>query len=516
MIHRWVGYSDVVFPTDAPDGDKLRTSRVFWINGPGSAGTGKSTVAYTIARDLDMQKKLGASFFCSRDNDDCRNPRLIFPTIAYQLGQFYAPFGDLVSAVVKADPDVAYSVVLRQLEMLLVKPLHALKGEMPFCVVVIDALDECQDGGATSIILKSLAHYITALSPLKFLITSRPEASIIGGFHLTRLDQATQRYILHHVEQKVVETDLLLYLHASLYKTKKMYSVEGSWPSVKDIKALVKLSSGLFIFAATAAKFIQDRDYSDPQRQLTQLLNAVSEANSSPHRLLDQLYLQVLGNAFPSISSEFAGRLKMVLGTVALLCNPLSTSDLEQLLNLYNPLNNTLQHLQSVVVVPNDQNEAVHLIHPSFHDFLTDPKRCTNPKFLVRPDLQHAFLAMACFEAMKALKRDMCCIKQPWKLHHELDTLPQLVQKHIPPYLQYACRHWSHHLSLGVQSDQIVKLLEIFCKYNLLFWIEVCGLLGDLKGALAALKIAYHILVVCIFYILFIITMLIGIKRLPM
>jgi hypothetical protein len=305
------------------------------------------------------------------------------------------------------------------------------------------------------------------------------------------------------VEQKVVETDLLLYLHSSLYKTKKMYGVEGSWPSVKDIKALVELSSGLFIFAATAAKFIQDRDYSDPQHQLTQLLNTAPEANSSPHRLLDQLYLQVLGNAFPNISSEFAGRLKMVLGSVALLCSPLSPSDLEQLLNLHNPLNNTLRHLQSVVVVPNDQNEVVHLIHPSFHDFLIDPKRCTNPKFLVTPDLQHALLAMGCFEAMKALKRDMCGIKQPWKLHHELDTLPQLVQKHIPPYLQYACRHWSHHMSLGVQSDQIVRLLEAFCKSNLLFWIEVCGLLGDLKGALAALKIAYHILVVCIYFIFY-------------
>jgi hypothetical protein len=170
MIHHWVGYGDIVFPIGAPGRDKLQTSRVFWINGPGSAGTGKSTIAYTIARDLDMQKKLGASFFCSRDNDACCNPRLIFPTIAYQLGQFYAPFGDLVSAVVNADQNVAYSVVLHQLEMLLVKPLHALKGEMPFCVVVIDALDECQDGGATSIILKSLAHYITALSPVKFLI----------------------------------------------------------------------------------------------------------------------------------------------------------------------------------------------------------------------------------------------------------------------------------------------------------------------------------------------------------
>src|ERR1700691_4394760 len=107
MIRCWVEYGDAGSPRTDASGDKLQTARVFWINGPGSAGTGKSTIAYTVARDLDAQKKLGASFFCSRGKADCSNPKLIFPTIAYQLGQFYAPFREQVSAVLEADPDVA-------------------------------------------------------------------------------------------------------------------------------------------------------------------------------------------------------------------------------------------------------------------------------------------------------------------------------------------------------------------------------------------------------------------------
>jgi len=227
MIHRWVELGDVPAATMGADDDKLKAARIFWINGPGSAGTGKSTIAYTIAQDLDERQKLGASFFCSRDKEDCCNSKLIFPTIAYQLGQFYPPLQEQISTVLKAHPETAFLSVYRQLERLLVKPLLAMQGQMPFCVVVIDALDECQNGGAASTILSSLAQYITALSPVKFFITSRPDAPIVHEFTLGRLSQTVQRCILHHVEHKVVETDLLLYLHSSLQKGQK--HVQSGW-----------------------------------------------------------------------------------------------------------------------------------------------------------------------------------------------------------------------------------------------------------------------------------------------
>ena len=267
-VHLWVDLGDVSVNADVPGADKMQTTRVFWINGPGSAGTGKTTIAYTVAWDLDKQQKLAASFFCSRDDADCSNPKLIVPTIAYQLGQFYPPFQQQVSAVLKADPDVAHTVLSCQVEKLLVGPLQALKGKMPFGVVIIDALDECQNGGATTTILSSLAQHIRNLSPIKFLITSRPETHIVDDFELSKLDQTTQRYILHHIEPRVVEADIQLYLRSSLNMTKQIYRLDSSWPPVKEMDALVKLSSGLFIFAATAAKFIHDRHYNDPKGQL--------------------------------------------------------------------------------------------------------------------------------------------------------------------------------------------------------------------------------------------------------
>ena len=495
MIHRWIEYGDVT--SSVPEENRLQNARVFWINGPGSAGTGKSTIAYTVAKHLDEHQKLGASFFCSRAAAECRNPKLIFPTIAYQLGQFYAPFQEQISAVLKADPKVAYLDIPYQLEKLVVKPLLAVKAGMPFCVVVIDALDECQDGGATSTILSSLAQYITALSPVKFLITSRPEVSIVHAFELAGLSQNTQRYILHHVEEKVVETDLLLYLHSSLQKTKKLYSLDDAWPSAKDLKALAELSSGLFIFAATATKFIEDRGFHNPQRQLAQLLNTMTTTDLAPYRQIDQLYLQILEDAFPRISLESAGKLKVLLGSLILLCNPLSSSNLKQLLGLTSPVEFTLHHLQSVIILPNDANGVIHVIHPSFHDFLTDPRRCPDVKFLITPGLQHSFLAEACLRALMHLKRDICNIRQPWKLHQQVHNLADLVYQHIPPFLQYACNHWSQHLSQSWLSDKLLDLLLEFCNNCLLFWVEVCSLLDDLQGASNALGKTHHMLLVC-------------------
>jgi hypothetical protein len=88
--------------------------------------------------------------------------------------------------------------------LIFINPLRSLAGSFPPCVVVIDALDECKDSGTTSIILSSLSRHVDELSPLKFLVTSRPEHHITTAFRSRELIPATQRLILHEVELDVV------------------------------------------------------------------------------------------------------------------------------------------------------------------------------------------------------------------------------------------------------------------------------------------------------------------------
>jgi Cdc6-like AAA superfamily ATPase len=117
---------------------------IFWLDG--EAGTGKSTIAQTVANHFDETSQLGASFFCSRDNADCSNLNLIFPTIAHQLSSFNPTFKKHVSEAMRKDPDVQSALPSRQLQKLIVEPLHAVLREGRFepCIIVIDALDECK------------------------------------------------------------------------------------------------------------------------------------------------------------------------------------------------------------------------------------------------------------------------------------------------------------------------------------------------------------------------------------
>jgi len=110
-----------------------------------------------------------------RDHVHSSNPKFVFTTIADQVGQFCRPFQEQLTRTYTMDPGLKYSSVSNQLENLIVKPLGAVRDNVPPCVVVLDAIDECKDENATSLILSSLSRYIGLLEPLKFLVTSRLE-----------------------------------------------------------------------------------------------------------------------------------------------------------------------------------------------------------------------------------------------------------------------------------------------------------------------------------------------------
>ncbi|KAF7975921.1 hypothetical protein HWV62_8186 [Athelia sp. TMB] len=389
-VFAWADYGDAASADELPTTSKLQTARVFWINGPGSAGTGKTTIAYTVAVHLAAQHTLGASFFCSRDDSSRRDPKMVILTIVHQLGCFCSDFKELVVSILKEDPSIVHAVVPRQVEILLVKPLLKLGSKMPFCVVVIDALDECRDGGATSTVLSALAAFITSLAPLKFLITSRPEARILESFRITRLDAVTQRYILHQIEPRVALADVQVYLNSNLQRIKAAFKIDD-WSYLDDSEVLTDSSAGLFIFAATAIRHIEDPAHGDPKSQLSALKKVISsDVGSYSH--LDQLYLQVLEDAFPVMSAELLGKLKMILGSIAVLNQPLSKASLSQLLSLPSGAFEAIaSRLHSVIAIPDDDQEPIRLIHPSFYEFITDRSRCV-PKFLWFEEAEKEFI----------------------------------------------------------------------------------------------------------------------------
>src|SRR5260221_3845138 len=223
--------------------------RIFWLDGV--AGTGKSTIAQTVADDFNRPHKLGASFFCSRDDGECSNIGLVFPTIAYQLSLRSPSFQKHLSEAIEKNPDVQYALASMQLEKLVMDPLYAAIREEAFppCLVIIDALDECKDENATSLILLSLSVFAGRLSPLRFFITSRPVANVLRGFRETDLMTDTSTLVLHNIPLDISQKDIQVYLEKRLSRIS--HPKLKSWPPSEALAKLVEKSNGLFIFAAT-------------------------------------------------------------------------------------------------------------------------------------------------------------------------------------------------------------------------------------------------------------------------
>lgn len=123
------------------------------------AGTGKSTVARTIARRYHDRGNLGANFFFSRRGGDVGLADKLFTTLASQLPMKIPSARRYISEAVLEHTDIAVQSLRDQWEQLILSPLSRLDGisSPSIIVLVIDALDECDSERDIRIILRLLA-----------------------------------------------------------------------------------------------------------------------------------------------------------------------------------------------------------------------------------------------------------------------------------------------------------------------------------------------------------------------
>ncbi|KAJ1300929.1 hypothetical protein OPQ81_003355 [Rhizoctonia solani] len=216
-----------------------------------NAGTGKTTIAYSFCERLSDTGKLAASFFCTRTSQEYREAKRIIPTIAYQLARFSAPFRYALCGALDKDPDVSSRIPSKQFELLLAKPLHKVRDNMAKnLVVVIDALDECSDPHVVELVLRIRFRFASDL-PVKFFVTSRPEPVIRGSMlaGIAECDRPHSILYLHEIEKSLVQADIKLYL-----KDELRYMLPSH---CADIQELAEQAGNLFIYAATAVRYIQ-------------------------------------------------------------------------------------------------------------------------------------------------------------------------------------------------------------------------------------------------------------------
>ncbi|CUA74848.1 putative WD repeat-containing protein alr3466 [Nostoc sp, PCC 7120] [Rhizoctonia solani] len=461
--------------------DKSDGEKVCWMNG--MAGTGKTTISYTLCSTLRDSHQLGASFFCSRSLPACRDVKLVLPTIAYQLARFSSPYRGALLQVLDEDPDVHTKVPGVQLKRMILEPLQKVAGSLPTTVmVVIDALDECDDGNGVEQILQVLLERASEL-PIRFLVSSRPEYHIRERIKDSRLKM---RLVLHKLDEAMVNSDIATYLQTELG------SIAISLTN-NQIAALVERAGALFIYAATVVRYIKD---GDTLERLEAVLKSSGLSQRSQHKTkdIDRLYETVLLSALNTeyIEDPEKERIQLVLRTVVCAQEPLTIDALAGLLNLRRPqVMAALKPLWSVLhVSESNTNHRVSTLHASFPDYILDSTR--SKQFACNPQTHHGKLTKLSLERIRQnpCQFNICNLVSSYVLDEDVPELDEKVKEGIPLDLLYACQYWAVHLSLSGSSDGRGEVLLDFLSKRLLLWMEVLNLTRRIDKGIEQMQLA--------------------------
>jgi WD40 repeat protein len=467
---------------------------IYWLNG--MAGTGKTTIAFTFSQFLDNIEILGSSFFCSHLDTDSSNADLIFPTLAYELARHSTAASTALLNALEEDPNVGHKSMRDQFLNLIVTPTKAASEGVSTpprpLIIVIDALDECANQNDVRDVLTIIRQYSPIL-PLKFFITSRPERQIQNVFR----QEGTSRYskfILHEIEKDVVSADIAIYAReelATIAKRRIARLPTSGWPPEDRLNTLVRLSGTLFIYAATACKYVGGGgSIVERLEDVTDISPNSPNSPNSETSALDDLYGRILSDAFQVANAREKGEIQKVLRAVVSVRTPLSINGLSKLLKIKaENVSEALSFLHSIICIPEDTDLPMSTFHASFTDFITTEKR-SGGHFL-EPSKSHHMLGLHCLGLLQSSLVENICQLEGLSVSN-VDVSPSTVKDRIPEAIEYACINWASHVanikSGGEVGREVRDALYLFFDEKLLQWFECLSLLARLGDAVSSLR----------------------------
>lgn len=462
---------------------------MFWLNG--MAGTGKSTIARTLAAEFDHKKQLSASFFFKNGEGDRGKASSLFTTIATQLVKTIPEIRPFVRKALEDDPNIADKALRLQFEQLILCPLQEIKNPVrSVMLIVIDALDECDNEAhiKTIVELCSQLQRVPIIS-VRTLVTSRPELPPRLVFRRTS-DSSHQDFILHEIDKAVIGHDIALFLEYKFEQIRTEARIIAEWPGKDNIEVLAEMAVPLFIFAATVCRFI-GHSYHDPRKPL----NYVLEYQNTPG--LDQMgktYKSILDRILDGEGEEgevqrvlLIQNFRNVVGPIVVLADNLSVNSLASLLQMDAwDIHSQLETLHSVLNITTDPDRPVRPLHSSFLNYLLDGKRQGENQYWIDETSTHKHLAYKCIHLLQnsqSLKQDICDLRKPGSYRSEVEQ--STVERHISPDLQYACCYWVHHLDKGQCKISDQDECHPFLQESFLYLLVALSLIGRCSTAVA-------------------------------
>ena len=159
--------------------------------------------------------------------------------------------------IIKKEPGVdSMHTLSKQFRLLLVGPIqHTLDPSVKtYKIVVIDAPNEYTNPDMVEKLVQAIVEF-TPNMPLEFFISSWGTTQIRSAFHHN--PHYTPVIVsLHAIERTVVQEDIKLYFHTCLSAIVRNYLLSIPWPPLDKFNILLKRLDGLFIYAATALRYI--------------------------------------------------------------------------------------------------------------------------------------------------------------------------------------------------------------------------------------------------------------------
>ncbi len=352
--------------------------RTMWCKG--LAGTGKSSLMGTLhellTTNIGGRSRLAA--FIRYDRIEYSKATKLLTSIAYALGVFDDRIGMAISLVVQTLPSVMTLSPSAQFQLLLRNLLESIPdlGDGGPLVVIIDGLDECD---ISNDMLAVLAEgFGPKLSFMRLILSSRPVHRVAMVF-----EGRECIYPLHlDTSSESVNHDIHFYLERELATIRN----DAFQEKCKELDAVNKLTaraSGLFIWAATVARFV----HAFPGISRLQALldtNIPSDATKA----LTTLYRTALDTLVsePGVNADIKKYVRTVLGAVLVTQTPPGmTEDVLDNVVLVGEDSPPSHHIVSMlgsVLSPETKDSPIRLIHKSLDDFLQDQSQCGDEWFV--------------------------------------------------------------------------------------------------------------------------------------
>jgi hypothetical protein len=269
-----------------------------------------------------------------------------------------------------------------------------------------------------------------------------------------------------------VEEDIKKYL------TEALGSMSPS-PSPNDIEWLAKRAGKLFIYAATAVRYISPGNPGVNSDARLRTMLGMESRSTKQHDELNGLYTSILSAAVDPkrLEIEEMDVIQLTLRTVICAKEPMTVQTLASLLSLTEDrVRISLEPLRSILHVQDGTPHGlVAPFHASFPEYLLDKSRSGD--FHCEATKQNEVLTNFCFDLMKAeLRFNICRLESSFVFDDDMPDLQDRIKEFISPALSYACRYWGEHLRQGKFANTVHEKLVDFLTHRLLFWMEVLNL----------------------------------------